>query len=132
MDSLRSAGILAAALGIAWLGGAIASDDSEYSNKWRIECSGRAEGEGAMHFRVTPKEGETKDVDVRIAQGRGENAVARDIRDAFQAQLSPQRYHIESDDGEDVVIKVKSGTPDFSLVLVDSSVEHVRLHLQRE
>jgi hypothetical protein len=132
MDSLKSISILAAALGIAWLGGAIAADDSDYSNKWRIECSGGAEGEGAIHFRVAPKEGDETEVDVKIAQGRSENDVAHDIRDAFQSQLSPQRYHVESDDGEDVVIKVKSGTPDFSLVLVESTVEHVRLHLQRE
>jgi len=131
MDSLRSVGMVAA-LAIAWLGGALAGDDSDYSNKWRIECSGRAQGEGAIHFRVTPKEGEEAQVDVRIAQGRSENDVARDIRDAFQSQLSPERYRVESDDGEDVVIKVKSGTPDFSLVLVESTVEHVRLHLERE
>ncbi|MGH8263519.1 MAG: hypothetical protein ACRET4_08565 [Steroidobacteraceae bacterium] len=132
MDNLKSLSILAAALGIAWLGGALAGEDSDYSNKWRIECSGRAQGEGDIHFRVTPKEGEETEVDVAISQGRSENDVAHDIRDAFQSQLSPQRYHVESDDGEDVLIKVKEGTPDFSLVLVESTVEHVRLHLQRE
>lgn len=132
MDTLKSLCILTAALGIAWLGGAVAGDNPEYSNKWRIESSGRAEGEGAIHFRVTPKEGDATDVDVTIPQGRSENEVAHDIRDAFQSQLPTERYQIESDDGEDVLIKVKSGTPDFSLVLVESTVEHVRLHLQRE
>ena len=132
MDNLKTICLLTAALAIAWLGGAVAGDDSNYSNKWRIECSGRAEGEGDIHFRVTPKEGAETDVEVAIAQGRSENDVARDIRDAFQSQLPPERYRVESDDGEDVLIKVKKGTPDVSLVLVESTVEHVRLHLERE
>jgi hypothetical protein len=132
MDKLKSVCFLTAALAIAWLGAAIAADDSSYSNKWRIECSGRAQGEGDIHFRVTPKEGEETDVDVAIAQGRSENDVARDIRDAFKSQLPTERYHVESDDGEDVLIRVKKGTPDFSLVLVESTVEHVRLHLEHE
>ena len=132
MENLKSVCFLAAALGVAWLGGAVAGDDSKYSNKWRIECSGRAEGEGDIHFRVTPKEGEETDVNVAIAQGRSENGVARDIRDAFKSQLPTERYHVESDDGEDVLIRAKSGTPDISVVLIESTVEHVRLHLERE
>ncbi|SRR5258705_7087187 len=132
MDNLKSICLLAATLGLAWLGGAVAGDSSNYSNKWRIECSGRAQGEGDIHFRVTPKEGAETDVDVAIAQGRSENDVARDVRDAFKSQLPTDRYHVESDDGEDVLIKVKEGTPDISLVLVESTVEHVRLHVERE
>lgn len=102
------------------------------SNKWRIECSGAAHSSGTIEFRVTPHEGTASTVSVSIEKGRGENAVARDIRDAFKAQLDTRRYHIETDDGEDVLVKKASGQPDFALELVSSSVDHVRLHLQRE
>jgi hypothetical protein len=102
------------------------------SNGWRIECSGNAESTGTIEFRVLPHEGDTIPVSVRVSKGRSENEVAKDIRDAFRAQLPPERFQAETDDGEDVLLKKKDGQPDFAIELAGSSVEHVRLNLQRE
>jgi hypothetical protein len=71
-------------------------------------------------------------VSVNIAKGRSENGVARDIRDAFRAQLPPERFQAEEDDGEDVLVKKKNGQPDFAIELAGSTVPEVRLNLQRE
>jgi len=108
------------------------ADASPTSNKWRIEMSGQALTTGDIVFRVTPRQGEAVDVVVGIKSGRAENNVARDVRDALAAKLSPDRYSVEVDDGEDILIKKKEGQPDFALELVESSVQNVSIKVEGE
>lgn len=108
------------------------ADGAPTANKWRIELDGQAMKTGEMTFRVTPRQGDATDVVVSIRSGRAENNVAKDVRDALAAKLSPQRYSVEVDDGEDVLVKKAEGQPDFSLELVDSSVENVRVKVKGE
>lgn len=124
-----SAGLMLLALtGSAWA----EQGELKLSNKWRIECSESAKSDGVVRFLVTPKGGEAIAVDVPIADGRGENGVARDLRDGFRAALDPKHFHVETDDGEDVLVKRKGGQPNFELRLVESTVKAVRLNVQKE
>lgn len=106
--------------------------DAPLSNKWRIQCSESAKSDGVIQFRVKPEDAEPIEVSVSIEDGRSENGVARDIRDAFQEQLPAGRYSVETDDGEDVLVKKDFGEPNFSLELVASDVKAVRINLDRE
>jgi invasion protein IalB len=101
-------------------------------NKWRIECSEGANSEGAVVFRVTPKDGTALDVHVAIKNGTSENAVARRIRDEFKKALPKSDYSVETDDGEDVLVKARLGKPTFSLELVSKDVAGVRIDIERE
>lgn len=101
------------------------------SNKWRIEVSEGANNDGTILFSVTPKDGAPVDVSVAIKDGRGEDGVARDIRDAFKATLDSKEYHAEVDDGEDVLVKKHHGS-DFELKLVESTVKGTRLDIEKE
>jgi hypothetical protein len=112
--------------------GVYSADSPPSSNKWRLEVSGDAESDGVLKFRIDPKDGAPVEVTANIDDGRSENGVARDIREAFQAQLPKDRYSVETDDGEDVLIKKDFGEPDFSIELVSSTVEDVRVRLDRE
>lgn len=128
----RSTTLYGLAVALVLAGNVAAADDQpDYSNKWRIEVSESAKSDGTMLFRVTPKEGTPVDVTVSIKDGRGENNIAKDIRDAFKSALDPKSFHTETDDGEDVLLKKKKG-PDFALVLVESTVESVRLNIEKE
>ena len=102
------------------------------SNKWRIQCSEGARSAGEIVFRFTPKSGEPFDVTVPIPDGTSENHVARIIRDTFRQKLEAGKFHVEVDDGEDVLVKRKPGTPDFDLEVASNSVEALRLVLDRE
>jgi hypothetical protein len=102
------------------------------SNKWRIEMSGKALTTGDIVFRVTPRQGEPVDVTVGIRSGRAENNVAKDVRDALAAKLNPDRYTVEVDDGEDILVKKKEGQPDFALELIDSNVQNVSIKVEGE
>ena len=102
------------------------------SNKWRIELDGQARSTGELQFRVTPRQGESIDVVANIRSGRAENNVAKDVRNAFAAKLDPDRYTVEVDDGEDILIKRKDGQPDFALELLDSNVRNVSIKVEGE
>ncbi len=108
-----------------------AAEKLSLSNKWRIECSEGANSDGIVQFRVTPEGGAPVDVQIPIKDGRGENGVARDIRDGLRKGLDKDRYHIETDDGEDVLVKKRKG-PDFELKLISSTVKSVRFNVEKE
>ena len=101
------------------------------SNKWRLEVSEGANNDGTMLFRITPDKGTPQDVVVNLKKGRGEDGCARDIRDTFKAQLDKKTYHIEIDDGEDVLVKRRKG-PNFEIKLVESTVKGTRVNVEKE
>ena len=131
--NIRKSGLFAVASALMLLAGASIGQQNapNYSNKWRIEVSEGANSDGTILFRVTPKDGTATDVAVAIKKGRGENNVAHDIRDVMKSTLNPKEFHAEVDDGEDVLVKKRTG-PDFALVLVESSVKGVRIHIEKE
>lgn len=103
-----------------------------YSNKWRIEVSESARSDGEIVFQVVPQGGEPQLVTVLIKSSFGENRVAVAIKDAFQDQLDDQQYHVERDDGEDVLVKKRHGEADFALRVISSTVKAVRIRVQKE
>jgi len=126
-------GAISAAIVSSLLLAAVAfADAAPTANKWRIELDGQALKTGDIQFRVTPRQGEPTDVTVNIRSGRAENNVAKDVRDAFAAKLSPERYSVEVDDGEDILIKKKEGQPDFAVELLDSDVRNVNIKVEGE
>lgn len=102
------------------------------SNKWRIEVSGGAKSDGEIVFLVNPINADKIEVRVSVKNRTRENNVAKTIRDALKAQLPSSGYHIEVDDGEDVLVKKKRGSADFDLLLIGNSVKRVRINLDRE
>ena len=132
MNLLRKIAFASAALVLhgASVPAAVAGDLS-VSNKWRIEVSEGANSDGVIRFRVTPDGGQSTDIEIPIEDGRGENGVARDIRDGLRKALDRERYHIETDDGEDVLVKKRKG-PDFELKLTGSTVKSVRFDIEKE
>ena len=111
---------------------ALSQESFRYSNKWRIEVSESARSDGEIVFQVTPRDGDSDLVTVAIESSFGENHVARAIRDAFRDQLDEDRYSIERDDGEDVLVKKRHGEADFALRVISSTVSAVRIRLQKE
>jgi hypothetical protein len=108
-----------------------AAPDLKYSNKWRIEVKEGANNDGVARFVVTPQGEAAIEVTVNIKDGRSENGVARDVRDAFKAALDKKRFKVEGDDGEDVLVKKKGG-PDFALQLLESTLKGTHFDLERE
>jgi hypothetical protein len=129
---MKTGAILTALVSSFLLAALAFADAPSASNKWRIELSGQALTTGELVFRVTPKQGEATDITVNIRSGRDENNVAKDVRDAFAAKLSPARFSVEVDDGEDILVKKKEGQPDFALELLEADVQNVSIKIEGE
>jgi hypothetical protein len=113
---------------------ALAADpeDLSYSNKWRIEVSEGARSTGEFVFHVAPRGGQSQLLTVPIARGTRENNVAKAIKDVFENELDQGLFHVERDDGEDVLVKKRHDSANFSLRVISSTVEAVRIRVQKE
>ncbi len=103
-----------------------------FSNKWRMEVSGNAHSDGTIVLRFTPKNGEPVTTETAISKKAGENDVAKLLVKSLKAQLDKKQFHIERDDGEDVLVKKKMGKENFAFEIVSNNVKNVRLNLDKE
>ena len=110
---------------------ASAANADGVENKWRLELSGGAESAGRIVLQLAPAEGDPIRAIVDVVQGRSENGIANDVRDALQAQAG-KRYSVEVDDGEDVLVKKHEGERDFVVTVVENSVRGVRINVNAE
>jgi hypothetical protein len=103
-----------------------------YSNKWRLQFSGNAESDGEIVLKLIPKEGEPVQTTTPIKKGTSENNVAKELVKSLKAQLDKKVYHVERDDGEDVLVKKKYGAKDFGIEIVALTVKNVRISPRKE
>lgn len=111
---------------------ATAATQASNSNKWRLEFSGGADSDGVIVLRITPKGSEPITTEIAIADGTGENKVAKTVVNGLKQQLPKDRSHVERDDGEDVLIKKRFGEENFSVGIVSNTVKGVRINPDRE
>jgi hypothetical protein len=102
------------------------------SNKWRLQFSGKANSDGVIVIKLTPEEGEAITAEIAVSDNTGENGVARTVVKGLKDQLSSDAFKVERDDGEDVLIKKRSGAPKFDLEIVSNSVKGVHINPDRE
>lgn len=126
----RQHGSIATVLALA-LTGWVAGAQADPSNKWRVKLDHTAQSNGAIVLRLAPVGGTAVDVETKIPSGTRENRAADLLRDSLRATLA-DAYHVETDDGEDVLIKKRGKTPDFDLTLVSSSVTGLQIEIERE
>lgn len=102
------------------------------SNKWRLQFSGGSHSSGEIVIELTPVGAESIIVTVPVADNESENGVAKQVVRVLRSKLSDDAFHIERDDGEDVLIKKRHGAASFDLKIVSNSVKHVRINVDRE
>lgn len=129
MKASRSSAAVVLFAGLLFGTQALASD---LSNKFRLECSGGADSDGAVTIVVTPDGGEPIETVTEVKKGTSENHVAKAIVEALKAQLPKDQFHVERDDGEDVLVKRRLGEDRFRLAVTSITVEGVRIHVQKE
>ncbi|GAA5076861.1 hypothetical protein [Lysobacter panacisoli] len=112
---------------VVGIGAAVAAP----SNKWRIQVSSDADSDGVVVIRIAPTDAPPVDVTVQIPKDAGENHIARLIRDSLRAKLG-DRYKVEVDDGEDVLVKKHHGSKDFEVAITQKTAAGVRITLDKE
>ena len=101
------------------------------SNKWRIQFDESSKSDGVISLRVWTQGTTFVDVPVSVRNNQSENSIARGARDAFREVLGAG-FKVETDDGEDVLVKARGKTPHFGLSLVGSTAKDVDVELDRE
>lgn len=103
-----------------------------FTDDYEIVVDDDAESDGEIIFRVTWKDGKSRDITVPIKKGTGENAVAREIKRAFDKQLGTKHYNIEMEDGEKIIVERSGGKQDTSLVVVSSTVMGITVKVHED
>jgi hypothetical protein len=127
----RAKFIAASVLAVILLGAALTAE-ARPSNKWRLQFNGGADSDGVITITVLPKGGEPITTEIAVKDGTGENAVAKTVVAGLKANLPKDGYHVERDDGEDVLIKKRRGAADFDISIDSNTVKGVRINPDRE
>ncbi len=101
------------------------------AGKWRVKFGSHADNDGVITLRVSPEGGAPVDVETKIAAKSGAGKVAKAVRDSLKVSLG-EGYHVETDDGEDVVVSRKGKTPKFEVTLASSSLTGLEVKIGRE
>ena len=110
---------------------AAAATGPPLASSWNIAASGSAESSGELEFRITPADGTNPiDITVPVIAGANQDAVARNINRALSSQLRRDRYSVQLGENGNVLVSDPRGRPNFSVELVDSGIENVRVAVQ--
>lgn len=101
------------------------------SNKWRLEFSGAAESDGEIVLAVTPDGGIPREIPVAVGKADGENEIAGKAEAALRNAVGAD-FHVERDDGEDVLVKRRDGGALFEVAVLRNTVEGVRIDFDPE
>jgi len=124
---IRNALITAVAAAIVQVAGA--ANSLPVSNAWNVAPSGDATSSGELHFRMTAGDADPVDITVPIMSGAKEGSIARYIQRALSSQLRAHKVDVEAGEGANVLV-TSSANASFSLELVTSDVENVRVAVQ--
>lgn len=98
---------------------------------WNIAASGKAASSGDLAFRVTATDGsDPVEITVPVIAGASEEVMARTIRRVLSTHLPRDRYSVELGEGGNVMVSDPRGRPNFTLELLDSDIENVRVAVQ--
>jgi hypothetical protein len=119
---------LVAASSWATQAAAAAATGPPLASSWNIAASGSAESSGDLEFRITPADGSNPiDISVAVISGANQDSVARSINRALSSQLRRDRYSVQLGENSNVLVSDPRGRPNFSVELVDSGIENVRV-----
>jgi hypothetical protein len=128
ISRLRPATAFFVAIGHAMIATIAQADPA---GKWRIEFGSHADNDGVITLHVSPEGGTPVDVETKIVARSGADKVAKAVRDSLKVSLG-EGYHVETDDGEDVVIGRKGKTPEFEVTLAGSTLTGLEVKIGRE
>jgi hypothetical protein len=110
---------------------ALAAPAPPSAGVWNIATSGKAASSGDLAFRVTATDGsDPLDITVPVISGATEDSVARSIRRVLSSQLPRDRYSVQLGEGANVLVSDPRGRPNFTLELVDSDIDKLRVAVQ--
>ena len=106
-----------------------ATAEARPSNKWRLHFNGKADKEGVYVIKIIPEDGEPEATRVELKKGTRENQAAREASRTLKRET--KGYDIDYEDGEEVQIRARVGTDDFT-VEVEEDIPGFKIRIERE
>jgi hypothetical protein len=101
------------------------------AGKWRVQFGSSTSNDGSFTLRISPEGGTPVDVETKVTKGTGATTLARSVRDSLRASLG-DGYDVETDDGQDVVIRAKGKTPKFDVTIAGSTLSGISVRYKKE
>src|SRR5688572_2308683 len=112
----------------AFSAAASAANGPPLASVWNIAPTGNAASSGDLVFRITSGDGSDPiEITVPVIMGARQETVARSIRNSLNSQLPQQDFNVELGAGTNVLVSDPRGQPNFSIELLDSDVENLRV-----
>ena len=122
---------LISALAVAALAIGTASAVGNAADNWRLQVSGGSWNGGTIVMHFVDADAVVTEVTITIPKVTGENKIARLIRDQLKKGLPKDKFKVEVDDAEDVLIKARGGTKPFEIRII-SNTAHTRINPDHE
>ena len=106
----------------------VVRDELSYANQWRIKFDDRTDSAGEITFRFVMKDKLPINMKVTVAKGLSEKDIAKLVENAL-LQHGPKGLTAEREDGEEIVVKYKSG---FNLAVLANTVIDLDVDLVQE
>lgn len=109
-----------------------AAESADTSNRWRLQAGGESTADGVIVVRLSEIGAVVAEIPVSVPKHTAKKGVAERIRDSLNGALEGDRYKIEVDDGEDVIIKAREDVKDFEIAIVSNTADGVEVRLDKE
>ncbi len=109
--------------------------DNEWSGNEKIKVEGKAKSAGTISFKISFQPAEdgtavdTVKIDVLVSDKTKKDDVAVFITNNFRAVLGDDNFKINQSWGNNVSVKAKGDTPDFSVEMTGNSVQGISLEI---
>lgn len=122
--------LLAATLALTTVLAVAESPDT--SNRWRLQAGGESTADGVIVVRLSEIGAVVAEVPVSVPKHTAKKGVAERIRDSLNGALEGDRYKVEVDDGEDVIVKAREDVKDFEIAIVSNTADGIEVKLDKE
>lgn len=119
------------ALAVAALAIGTAAAVGKVADNWRLQVSGGSWNGGTIVMHFVEAEDVVTEVIITIPKFTGENKIARLIRDQLRKGLPKDKFKVEVDDAEDVLVKARGGTRPYEIRII-SNTAHTRINPDHE
>jgi hypothetical protein len=108
------------------------AENPDTSNKWRVQVAGESTADGVVLVRLSEIGNVIAEIPVTVPKHSDKKGVAQRIRDSLNGSLDANRYTVEVDDGNDVLVKAREDVKDFELAIVRNTADGTKVTADKE
>ena len=130
--TLRSFPVAFFAAALALASTTAKAENADTSNKWRVQVAGESTADGVVLVRLSEIGNVIAEIPVTVPKHSDKKGVAQRIRDSLNGSLDANRYTVEVDDGNDVLVKAQEDVKDFELAIVRNTADGTEVTVDKE